>query len=157
MTQNIEVVPKDQLASFVDKTRGPSEWLEITQEQVNQFADVTFDQQFIHVDPEAAAKTPFGGTIAHGYLTMSLLSHMQGQMHVMPENTAMGVNYGINKLRFLQPVKVGQRIRGRSVPKSFEEKGSNQVLGTFEITVEIEGESKPALIAEVLYLSVLGG
>ena len=153
---NVIIVPKEQLADFVGKELGPTDWVTLDQDKIDTFADVTLDHQFIHVDPEAAAKTPFGGTIAHGYLTLSMLAYFQGQMSILPEGTVMGVNYGLNKVRFLQPVRAGKRVRCRSVPQSFEEKKPGQFLCTFKLTIEIEGEERPALIAEALYMSITG-
>jgi len=156
MHENTIIVPKEQLNDYVGKELGPTDWVTLDQQRINQFADVTLDHQFIHTDPVAAANTPFGGTIAHGYLTLSLLAHFQGQMSILPEGTAMGVNYGLNKVRFLTPVKAGKRVRCRSVPLSFEEKKPGQFLCAFKLTVEIEGETSPALIAEALYMSITG-
>jgi len=156
MHENTIIVPKEQLNDYVGKELGPTDWVTLDQQRINQFADVTLDHQFIHTDPVAAANTPFGGTIAHGYLTLSLLAHFQGQMSILPEGTAMGVNYGLNKVRFLTPVKAGKRVRCRSVPLSFEEKKPGQFLCAFKLTGEIEGETSPALIAEALYMSITG-
>ncbi|MCB1250203.1 MAG: MaoC family dehydratase [Acidimicrobiales bacterium] len=138
---------------------GVGEWLEITQEMVNQFADVTFDHQFIHVDPEAAKATPFGGTIAHGFLTLSLLTHLSGSIRVDPgrfQGVIMGVNYGFDKVRFISPVKVGSRIRARSTLSDVQRKGPSGILSTRTMTVEIDGEDKPACIADWLTLIQYG-
>lgn len=150
MTQNIMVVPVDQLDAYVGKEFGPTEWVDLTQDKINQFADLTLDRQFIHVDPINAKRTPFGGTIAHGFLTLSMLAYFQSQANVLPKGTVMGVNYGLNKVRFLQPVKSGQKVRGRLKPLSFVKKAPGQILATYEMSVEIEDVSKPALIAETL-------
>lgn len=138
---------------------GTGEWFEVTQAQIDQFADVTHDHQFIHVDPVAAAATPFGTTIAHGFLTLSMLSHLATGASSAPadparfEGFAMGINYGFNKVRFINPVKVGSRIRARAVTTDVELKGSAiDVTRTF--TIEIEGEEKPALVAEWVTRSV---
>jgi acyl dehydratase len=137
----------------VGNDEGVGEWFEVTQDQIDQFADVTHDHQFIHVDPEAAKATPFGTTIAHGFLTLSMLSHLaKGASAGEPdlkrfEGMLMGVNYGFNKVRFVNPVKVGSRIRARGVTANVELKG-NSVEVTRNMTVEIEGEEKPALVAE---------
>lgn len=152
----IKIVPKDQLADYIGKELGPTDWVEMTQEKINTFADVTQDHQFIHIDEEAAKQTPFGGTIAHGFFTLSLLAYFQGQASIVPEGVAMAVNYGLNKVRFLQPVKTGKRVRGRVKPVSFLEKAPGQILATFEVTVEIEDESKPALVAETLAMFYVG-
>jgi len=133
----------------------PSPWLEITQERVNQFADATNDHQFIHVDPEKAAKTPFGGPIAHGFLSLSLLSHLNEQVAIFPENLVMGVNYGSDKVRYLMPVRVGKRIRSRQTILEVAEKKPGQWLMKTAVTVEIDGEETPALIAEILSMMIV--
>lgn len=144
------LAPND-IASAIGEEIGVSEWYEITQENVNKFADVTADHQFIHIDQDKAAQTPFGGTIAHGFYTLSMLSHFaETGCGVAVEGTKMGVNYGCDKLRFIQPVRVGSRIRGRSVLTAAEEKKPGQFLFTSKMTVEIEGIDKPALIADWL-------
>ena len=121
----------------------------IDQERINKFADVTADWQFIHIDPDRAkAETPFGGTIAHGYLTLSLLAGFAYQAVPSFEGAKMGVNYGLNKVRFLAPVRVDSRVRGRFVMKSIEKKSETSVMAIYDVTVEIEGEDKPALVAE---------
>ena len=143
----------------VGNDEGTGEWFEVTQDQVNQFADVTHDHQFIHVDPERAAGTPFGGTIAHGFLTLAMLTHLAaGASSGAPdpakyEGILMGINYGFNKVRFVSPVKVGARIRARAVTSNAELKG-NMIEVTRDFTVEIEGESKPALVAAWLTRTV---
>lgn len=143
------VVGRAAFEAMVGTEIGVSDWFTITQEQINQFADCTHDHQFIHVDPEAAAKTPFGSTIAHGFLTLSLLSAMVYQMPSI-KGVTMGVNYGMNKMRFVSPVKVGARIRGRFVLADFVEIRPDEVQSTLAVTVEIEGQDKPALAAEWL-------
>ena len=143
----------------VGNDEGTGEWFEVTQEQVSQFADVTHDHQFIHVDPERAAATPFGGTIAHGFLTLAMLTHLAaGASSGEPdpakyEGILMGINYGFNKVRFVSPVKVGARIRARAVTSNAELKG-NMIEVTRNFTVEIDGETKPALVAEWLTRTV---
>lgn len=132
---------------------GIGDWFEITQEQINNFADVTIDHQFIHVDPERAKAGPFGTTIAHGFLTLSMLTHLVGS--IPPGDPArfdgayMGVNYGFDKVRFISPVKVGSRIRASAKLADAQLKG-DQVQTTRTITVEIDGEAKPALVADWL-------
>jgi acyl dehydratase len=126
---------------------GHTDWEEMTQERVNQFADATDDHQFIHVDVERAKETPFGGTIAHGFLTLSLLSRMGAQAMLIPEGLRIAVNYGLDRVRFLAPVRSGKRVRGRFVLDSVEEKAPGQLLLRHTVTVEIEGEEKPALTA----------
>ena len=143
----------------VGADEGTGEWFEITQERINQFADVTIDHQFIHVDPEQAAQlSPWKVTIAHGFLTLSLLTHLSGSIKQPPERfdgILMGVNYGFDKVRFINPVKVGSKIRASSVLASVELQGNNlQVVRT--ITVEIEGEDKPALVADWVTRLVYG-
>ena len=127
---------------------GVSPWITISQADIDAFADVTGDHQFIHVDPEAAKATPFGGTIAHGFLTLSLLSRMAADAMLRPADIKMGVNYGFEKIRFLAPVRSGSRVRGRFRLQRFEEKRPGQYQFVHEVTVEIEGEDKPALVAE---------
>jgi acyl dehydratase len=127
---------------------GVSDWIEIDQARIDTFAEVTEDHQFIHIDPEAAAKTPFGGTIAHGFLSLSLLSRMAADAMLRPDDIKMGVNYGFEKVRFLSAVRAGKRVRGRFVLQRFEEKRPGQYQFVHEVTVEIEGEDKPALIAD---------
>ena len=127
-----------------------SDWVEVTQAMIDRFADATGDHQFIHVDPERAALTPFGGTVAHGFLTLSLMPLLASKVPDAPElaGTVMGVNYGGNKVRFLTPVRSGSRVRGRFKLLSFDEKKLRQFQQVTEFTVEIEGNDKPALIAE---------
>jgi acyl dehydratase len=127
---------------------GVSDWILVDQARIDTFADVTEDHQFIHIDPEAAAKTPFGGTIAHGFLSLSLLSRMAADAMLRPEGVKMGVNYGFEKVRFLSAVRSGKRVRGRFTLASFEEKRPGQYQFVHAVTVEIEGEDKPALIAD---------
>lgn len=145
----------DQLNSYIGKEVGVSEWMLVDQERINQFAEATGDHQYIHVDPERAAKTPFGTTIAHGFLTMSLMVEMGYEGSTKLENAVMGINYGFDKLRFINPVKVNSRVRGRFQLMSAEEKNPNQWLLKHAVTVEIEGEDKPALIAEWLGMTVV--
>lgn len=151
----MKTVPADRLTEHVGMELGPSDWFEVTQERVNSFADTTLDHQFIHIDPEAAARTPFGGTIAHGFLTLSLLVHLAGPLQVVPEGMVMGINYGTNKVRFLSPVRVGKRIRARSRLMDVAEKSPGQYLFTYDVTVDIEGEERPALVAEWLSMTVV--
>ena len=129
-----------------------SSWLTIDQQRIDEFADATEDRQFIHTDPEAAAQTPFGGTIAHGFLSLSMLSRMAAEGMLVPDNLKMAVNYGLDRVRFIKPVQSGKRIRGRFRLDSVEEKAPGQLLLRHTVTVEIEGEEKPALTAEWLGL-----
>lgn len=134
---------------------GVSDWITLDQGMIDRFADLTGDRQFIHVDPVAAARTPLGGTVVHGFLTLSLLGALGPQIIPPVAGTAMGFNYGFNRLRFVAPVRSGRRVRARLTLAAFDPKGPGQYLSTFAVTVEIEGESKPALLADWLTLSVL--
>ena len=127
---------------------GVSGWILIDQRAIDTFADVTGDHQFIHVDPEAAAKTPFGGTVAHGFLTLSLLSQMAAGVMLVPPTMRMAVNYGFEKIRFIAPVRSGRKVRGRFTLVSAEEKKPGQWQFLHHVVVEIEGEEKPALTAD---------
>jgi len=150
------VVSTDQLVGYIGKEVGLTDWFEVDQERINNFAEATGDFQYIHVDEERAAETPFGATIAHGFLTLSLLSKLSSMSGgIKLENSVMGINYGLNKVRFLNPVKVNSKIRARFELISAEEKKPNHYLLKHNVTVEIEGEEKPALIAEWLGMSVL--
>lgn len=134
---------------------GLSDWLLVTQDMVDRFADLTDDHQFIHVDPVAAARTPFGGTIAHGFLVVSLLASLAKDVDVALEGIAMGVNYGFDRLRMVGPVHVGRRIRGRFVLKDFVERSPGQWMSTLGVTVEVEGSDRPAIVADWVSLQVL--
>jgi acyl dehydratase len=138
----------EEIKGRIGSEVGVSDWIAIDQPRIDAFAEVTDDHQFIHVDPAAAAATPFGGTIAHGFLTLSLLSRMAADAMLRPDDIKMGVNYGFEKVRFLAPVRAGRRVRGHFVLQRFEEKRPGQYQFVHEVTVEIEGEDKPALIAE---------
>lgn len=146
------------LQSNIGKSCGTSDWLQIDQKRINDFADVTLDHQFIHVDPERAKASPFGGTIAHGYLTLSLLAYFMqsGGVGLDVPNRTMGVNYGLDKVRFLQPVPSGARVRAHANLVEATEKKPGQYLFKLEVTVEIEGQEKPALIAETLTMIFAG-
>lgn len=151
-------MPKtSELQGLIGQEVGVSKWFEITQARIDAFADCTEDHQFIHVDPAAAEKTPFGGTIAHGFLTLSLASAMSYDAVAPLDGVVMGVNYGFDKLRFLAPVPAGSRVRGRFKLLSAEDKGGGRWLLKHELTVEIEGGDKPALIAEWLGMQMVGG
>ena len=142
-------VTADELKSRVGTEIGVSEWLIVDQAMIDKFAEATGDHQFIHVDPEAAARTPFGGTIAHGFLSLSLMPALTATADLPRlDGVRMGVNYGGNKTRFLAPVRSGKRVRGRFKLVDVEEKRPGQWQQTVEYTLEIEGEDKPALIAE---------
>jgi acyl dehydratase len=143
------VVSKEELFALKGKDIGTSEWMLIDQDRVNKFAEATGDFQFIHVDPERAKLTPFGGPIAHGFLSLSLLPVLTAQADLPRlDGVKMGVNYGGNKTRFIAPVKVGKRVRGHFKMLDIEEKRPGQFQQTMEFSLEIEGEDKPALIAE---------
>jgi len=143
------------LANMAGTELGPSDWLQIDQERIDQFAVATNDHQFIHVDAEKAAQTPFGSTIAHGFLTLSLLSYLLAQNSVAPEGMVMALNYGSDKVRYLTPVKVGQRIRAKQTIQEIAEKRPGQWLAKIAVSIEIEGESTPALIAEILTMFII--
>ena len=145
-------VPVTELPQYVGKELGRSAWLKIDQQRVNLFAEATGDFQFIHVDPEKAAKTPFGGTIAHGFLTLSLIPKLIEDILVLPEGLKMVVNYGLDSVRFIQPVKVNSQVRLKVDLAEVVEKKPGQWLLKAIATLEIEGEEKPAYIAESLSL-----
>ena len=142
------VAKLDEIRKRVGEVVGTSSWIEISQADIDTFADVTGDRQFIHVDPEAAARTPFGGTIAHGFLTLSLLSRMADGAILVPDTSRMVVNYGFEKVRFIAPVRSGKRVRGHFTLAAVEEKRPGQWQFLHAVTVEIEGEDRPALQAD---------
>ncbi len=144
-----------ELQALIGQEVGVSRWITVDQARIDAFARITEDEQFIHVDPERARATPFGGTIAHGFLTLSLASAMSYDAVAPLEGVVMGVNYGFDKLRFLAPVPAGSRVRGRFKLLSAEDKGGGRWLLKHELTVEIEGGDKPALIAEWLGMQVV--
>lgn len=141
-----------EIKAKIGQEIGVSDWIVIDQDRINQFADVTEDHQFIHVNPEMAKQTPFGGTIAHGFLVLSMLAKMGMAADFAMKGVAMGVNYGFEKIRMVAPVHAGKRIRGRFVLKNMEERSPGQWLATLSVTVEIEGSDKPAIIADWLSL-----
>ena len=138
----------DEIQARTGTEIGVSDWIPIDQQAIDTFADVTGDHQFIHVDPEAAAKTPFGGTVAHGFLTLSLLSQMAAGVMLIPPTMRMAVNYGFEKIRFIAPVRSGKRVRGRFTLVSAEEKKPGQWQFLHHVVVEIDDEEKPALTAD---------
>lgn len=142
----------EAIRAHIGQEVGASTWLLVDQARIDAFAEATEDRQFIHVDPAAAQQTPFGGTIAHGFLSLSLLSRMAAEATLLPDELKMAVNYGFDRVRFIAPVKSGKRVRGRFVLDSVEEKAPGQLLMRHSVTVEIEGEDKPALTAEWLGL-----
>ncbi len=139
----IGLVPAEKLVDYVGKEIGTSEWFEVDQERINQFADTTLDHQFIHVDPEKAAPL-FGSTIAHGFLSLSLIPHLTSQAVLAPENLKHVFNYGLDKVRFINPVNVGSKVRTLSKVVSVDDKGDGRYLMKTEITMEIDGVDKPA-------------
>ena len=149
-------VSKEELLRMAGRESGPTAWLAIDQDRVDRFADATGDHQFIHVDPEQAARTPLGTTVAHGYLTLSLLPMLSAEIAVLPRDLRMAFNYGVNRVRFPTPVRVGSEIRLRSKILDVAEKSPGRVLVTAEATVEIRGEAKPAMVAETLTMYVVG-
>ena len=142
----------DEIRSRIGEEIGVSSWLTIDQHRIDTFAEATEDRQFIHVDAEAASQTPFGGTIAHGFLSLSLLSRLGAEVMLHPSNVRMALNYGLDRVRFLAPVRSGKRVRGRFKLDSLQEKAPGQFLMRYTVTMEIEGEEKPALTAEWLGL-----
>ena len=148
-------IPASQLPDLVGMETEPSSWLRVTQERINQFADATNDHQFIHVSPMKALLTPFRSTIAHGFLSLSLLSHLNAETAYIPDSVKMVINYGSDRVRYLAPVKVGRRIRSHQKIIEANEKKPGQWLVKTEVTIEIEDEDTPALVAEILTLFIL--
>ncbi|MCK4263360.1 MAG: MaoC family dehydratase [Candidatus Aminicenantes bacterium] len=145
-----EALILNQLKENIGKEIGLSEWMEITQSRINAFADCTEDRQWIHVNEEMAKHSPFGTTIAHSFLILSLLSYFNFQNKLFRSGIKMAANYGLNRVRFINSVPVGSRIRNRAVLKEITEKGPGRILINLENTVEIEGQEKPAMKAEML-------
>jgi acyl dehydratase len=151
-----ESISIEALKSSVGQEIGVSGWHEVSQDMIDRFADVTGDHQFIHVDPERAkAETPFGGTVAHGFLTLSLLPMFRHQALPALAGQVMGINYGLDRVRFLAPVKSGARLRGRFKLREVAMRADKEALFRYEVTVEIEGGDRPALVAETLALAIL--
>ena len=149
----IGLVPADKLVEYVGQEIGSSDWFEVDQDRIDMFADATLDHQFIHIDSEKA--TPlFGSTIAHGFLSLSLVPHLTSQAVLAPENLKMVFNYGLDKVRFINPVNVGSKVRTHSKCVSVDDKGDGRYLMKTEVTMEIEGVEKPAYIAETLSMFV---
>ena len=141
------------LSDWIGRELGVSGWLTVDQHRIDEFADCTGDKQWIHVDVERASReSPYGGTIAHGYLTLSLAASLAMEAGVIPPDAAAALNYGLDKVRFVAPVKAGARVRNRVVLLAVEDKGRGRALITMQNTIEIDGEAKPALIAEALAL-----
>ena len=149
----IGLVPAEKLEDYVGQDIGSSEWFEVDQDRIDMFADATLDHQFIHVDEEKA--TPlFGSPIAHGFLSLSLIPHLTSQAVLAPENLKMVFNYGLDKVRFINPVNVGCKVRTHSKCVSVEDKGDGRYLMKTEVSMEIEGVEKPAYIAETLSMFI---
>jgi acyl dehydratase len=153
----MKVIPANELEDHIGEEIGLSEWIEVTQERINQFAEATNDHQFIHVDPELAksAPTPWDTTIAHGFLTLSLVSYMSATSGFMPAEMQTAVNYGSDKVRFMQAVPVDSKIRGRFILTDAQYKKNGRWLVKTTVTVEIEGINKPAAIIETLTLYIV--
>jgi acyl dehydratase len=151
---SVAAVLKD-MEKLIGKEIFVSDWTQVTQEQINQFADSTKDHQWIHVDVEKAAKGPFGQTIAHGFLTLSHLPFFVYQIPIKFEGVKMAVNYGLDKVRFINPVVTGAKIRDRIVISALEERPDNRILMTQTHTIEIEGQEKPACVAQALFMIFL--
>ena len=149
----IGLVPAEKLVDYVGQEIGSSDWFKVDQDRIDMFADATLDHQFIHIDSEKA--TPlFGSTIAHGFLSLSLVPHLTSQAVLAPENLKMVFNYGLDKVRFINPVNVGSKVRTHSKCVSVDDKGDGRYLMKTEVTMEIEGVEKPAYIAETLSMFV---
>jgi acyl dehydratase len=146
------VAAVEDIRAKIGQSVGYSEWIEVTQDRIDAFAETTEDRQFIHVDPALAAQTPFGGTVAHGFLSLSLLSRMAADVMLVPNTTKMAVNYGFERVRFLAPVRAGSFIRGQFTLNAVVDRAPGQLMLRHEVRVEIGGESKPALTAEWLSL-----
>ena len=151
----MKIVSKKEILGSIGQQLETTDWLTITQEQINQFADCTLDHQFIHVDPERAKESPFGTTIAHGFLSLSLLAHFAESYGLLIDGCYMGVNYGFNKVRFVSPVPVNSRIRCHAKIADVVEKNPGQFMITTEVEVEIEGGEKPVLKAEWIGMQIL--
>jgi len=153
----METISVSDIPDWIGKPTGTSDWVLVDQERINHFAEVTEDNQFIHTDPVQAAQTPFGGTIAHGFLTLSLLSRFAatGGMLVL-EDIKMGVNYGFDKVRLMNPVRAGKRVRGHFTLMEATQKIPGQWSFKYAVKVEIEGDEKPALVAEWLNIMMVG-
>jgi acyl dehydratase len=152
----IQLVEPSEAMAMVGTKLPPGEWVTVDQDRINVFADCTEDHQFIHIDEAAAAQTPFGGTIAHGFLTLSLLTKMSEGSGIALKGIVMGLNYGCDKVRFLNPVRAGKRVRAHSEIMSVDQKDANRFLIKSAVTVEIEGEETPAVYAEWLSMQIIG-
>ena len=150
----MKVLSKNEMVNAAGTKLEPSEWVVLDQDRINTFADCTEDHQFIHIDEEKAAQTPFGGTIAHGFLTLSMMAKFSEESMIAPEGMVMGMNYGCDRLRFLAPVRAGKRVRMHSEVLSVDRKDDNRFLVKIGVSMEIEGEETPALVAEWLHMLV---
>ncbi len=146
----IEILPLEKIRERIGQEIGTTDWLEIDQERINKFAECTGDHQWIHVDEKAAAQGPFGKTIAHGYLTLSLIPFFSSDIGIVPEGSVMAINYGLNKVRLINPVPVGAKIKDSVVLSEVTEKSGGRILVATIHTIEIEGQEKPACVAETL-------
>lgn len=153
----MKVIPASEFENYLGQETGVTDWIEITQERINQFADATNDHQFIHVDPELAksAPTPWDTTIAHGFLTLSLVSYMSATSGFMPAEMQTAVNYGSDKVRFMEAVPVDSKIRGRFILTDAQYKKNGRWLVKTTVTIEIEGVDKPAAVIETLTLYIV--
>ena len=150
-----QIINRNEIDKYIGHKCETTDWFEVTQDQVNVFADCTIDRQFIHIDPAAASNTPFGGTIAHGFLTLSMLSYFSTSYNLVIDGITMGVNKGFDKVRFVAPVRVGSKIRCHATVLEITEKRPGQFDFKTEVSVEIEGQDKPALVAEWLVVQMV--
>ena len=151
----MKVINPSEIDSVIGTEVGVSDWILIDQDRINKFADATMDHQFIHVDEEMAKSTPWGTTIAHGFLTLSMITYLSADNTVMPENIQMAINYGLDKVRFMEAVPVNSKIRGRFVLSDVQYKKAGRWLVKHTATIEIEGKDKPAAIVEPLTLFII--
>jgi acyl dehydratase len=151
----MKIIAKEDIQSAIGYQGEPSPWFEIDQSRIDGFADATLDHQFIHVNPEQAKTTSFGGTIAHGLLSLSLLPHFAKNFAIKIEGAEMALNYGFDRVRFISPVGVSSEVRALSRIVDVYEKNPGQIVIKFDITIEIKGEEKPALVVEWLTMQVL--
>jgi acyl dehydratase len=149
--------PIVELEKLVGAELGLSDWVEIDQDRIDLFADATLDYQYIHVDPETAKAGPFGSTVAHGFLTLSLIAHLLAKMRFLPDNTTVALNYGLDRVRFVQPVRCGERVRLRCCLLGLEEKEPGKYLLRIDCKVEVEGTEAIAMSAEMLVMTFVDG
>ncbi len=152
----MRVVPLERIADHIGEETGRSEWFTVDQDRISAFADATLDHQWIHIDEEAAARGPFGSTIAHGFLSLSLIPYLASGGVIVPEGVELAINYGLDKVRFLAPVAVGSRVRAVSTFTDFTERGEGRYLIAQTVVIEIQGSETPALVAETLTLVAVG-